>query len=217
MKLYVLKNWLKRLTKHCNNVYRPVVVFRPSGGVFTLFYPSRIPTAKIYHFVTMYYFHPCLLAKSPIAKQNCSHRANVINNGSPSRIRMVRRISLGMTTRPKSSMRRTIPVAFIISNPSCPSQGRSLFLSGTPGHRSHRRLASVHSVIIRNPWWVIPFQGQVKFDRTSSAPEQLRSISIQIRPFRRLSSVLPPSDKIHCKLLFCPFTASDINSARRHL
>ena len=30
-------------------------------------------------------------------------RANVINNGSPSRIRMVRRISLGMTTRPRSS------------------------------------------------------------------------------------------------------------------
>ena len=32
-------------------------------------------------------------------------RANVINNGSPSRIRMVRRISLGMTTRPRSSER----------------------------------------------------------------------------------------------------------------
>lgn len=31
-------------------------------------------------------------------------RANVINNGSPSRIRMVRRISLGMTTRPRSSL-----------------------------------------------------------------------------------------------------------------
>ena len=28
-------------------------------------------------------------------------------------MRMVRRISLGMTTRPRSSMRRTIPVAFI--------------------------------------------------------------------------------------------------------
>ena len=39
---------------------------------------------------------------------------NVVNNGSPSRIRMVLRISLGMTTRPKSSMRRTIPVAFIV-------------------------------------------------------------------------------------------------------
>lgn len=44
-------------------------------------------------------------------------RANVINNGSPSRIRMVRRISLGITTRPRSSMRRTIPVAFIYIHP----------------------------------------------------------------------------------------------------
>ena len=38
---------------------------------------------------------------------------NIISVGSPSRMRMVRRISLGMTTRPRSSMRRTIPVAFI--------------------------------------------------------------------------------------------------------
>ena len=44
-------------------------------------------------------------------------RANVINNGSPSRIRMVRRISFGMTTRPRSSMRRTMPVAFIYEIP----------------------------------------------------------------------------------------------------
>lgn len=38
---------------------------------------------------------------------------NVVSVGSPSRMRMVRRISLGITTRPRSSMRRTIPVAFI--------------------------------------------------------------------------------------------------------
>ena len=48
-----------------------------------------------------------------MAKENCSHRVNEVNDGSPSRIRMVLRISLGMTTRPRSSMRRTIPVAFI--------------------------------------------------------------------------------------------------------
>lgn len=47
-----------------------------------------------------------------IAMQNLSISVNVINDGSPSRIRMVRRISLGMTTRPKSSMRLTMPVAF---------------------------------------------------------------------------------------------------------
>ena len=75
---------------------------------------SRIPTAKTYHFVTMYYFHPCLLAKSSIAAQNRSHRANVICDGSPSRILSVLRISLGMTTRPSSSILRTIPVAFMV-------------------------------------------------------------------------------------------------------
>ena len=68
-------------------------------------------------FVVMYYFHPRRLAKSSIAAQNLSHRANVICDGSPSRMRMVRRISLGMTTRPRSSMRRTIPVAFISKTP----------------------------------------------------------------------------------------------------
>ena len=51
--------------------------------------------------------------------QSSSQRAdkvygvNLISVGSPSRMRMVRRISFGMTTRPRSSMRRTIPVAFI--------------------------------------------------------------------------------------------------------
>lgn len=81
------------------------------------FHSSRIPTVRACIFVAMYYSHPCRLAKSLMAKQNCSHRANVICDGSPSRIRMVRRISLGITTRPRSSMRRTIPVAFIYIHP----------------------------------------------------------------------------------------------------
>ena len=46
-----------------------------------------------------------------IARQNLSIGVNVVSSGSPSRIRMVRRISLGITTLPKSSTRRTIPVA----------------------------------------------------------------------------------------------------------
>ncbi len=41
-------------------------------------------------------------------------RVNVISVGSPSRIRMVRLISLGMTTLPRSSILLTIPVAFIL-------------------------------------------------------------------------------------------------------
>lgn len=84
---------------------------------------SRIPTAKTYHFVTMYYFHPFRLAKSSIAAQNLSHGANVICDGSPSLILSVRLISLGMTTLPSSSIRLTIPVAFMVTCSSCASFG----------------------------------------------------------------------------------------------
>ena len=67
--------------------------------------------------VTMYYSHPSRLAKSLIAKQNRSNCVNVISDGSPSRIRRVLRISFGMTILPRSSTRRTMPVAFIFSSP----------------------------------------------------------------------------------------------------
>ena len=43
--------------------------------------------------------------------QNLSIGVNVVSKGAPSRIRRVRRISLGMTILPRSSTRRTIPVA----------------------------------------------------------------------------------------------------------
>ena len=43
-----------------------------------MIHPSRIPTVAILIFVIMYYPHPCLLAKSSIAAQNRSHRANDI-------------------------------------------------------------------------------------------------------------------------------------------
>ena len=48
-----------------------------------------------------------------IATQNRSIGVNVVSRGSPSRIRMVLLISFGITTLPKSSILRTIPVAFI--------------------------------------------------------------------------------------------------------
>jgi len=51
-----------------------------------------------------------------IAMQNLSNGVNVIREGAPSRIRMVLLISLGITTRPRSSILRTIPVAFICIN-----------------------------------------------------------------------------------------------------
>ena len=52
-----------------------------------------------------------------IAIQNLSIGVNVVSKGSPSRMRKVRRISLGMTILPKSSTRLTIPVAFIYLSP----------------------------------------------------------------------------------------------------
>ena len=58
-----------------------------------------------------------LLAKLCIAEENLSKTVNVFSKGPPSRMRMVLRISLGITTRPRSSMRRTIPVAFIYKTP----------------------------------------------------------------------------------------------------
>ena len=58
-------------------------------------------------------------SSSSIAAQQESNRVHVVNNGSPSRIRMVRRISLGITTLPRSSILLTIPVAFILYLSPC--------------------------------------------------------------------------------------------------
>ena len=60
------------------------------------------------------HYHPRRLAKSNILKQNFSLDVNDICDGSPSRILRVRRISFGITTRPRSSILLTIPVAFMI-------------------------------------------------------------------------------------------------------
>ena len=82
------------------------------GPSVYMIHSSQIPTVAVS--VVMYYYHPRLLAKSNIEKQYISHRVNDVSNGSPSRIRRVLRISLGMTIRPRSSTRRTMPVAFIL-------------------------------------------------------------------------------------------------------
>ena len=81
-------------------------------AVLYMIHSSQIPTVAVS--VVMYYYHPRRLAKSNIEKQYFSHRVNDVCNGSPSRIRRVLRISLGMTIRPRSSTRRTMPVAFIL-------------------------------------------------------------------------------------------------------
>ena len=66
---------------------------------------------------TFLQFSPILLDKSIRAYKNRATGVNVVSVGSPSRILIVRRISFGMTTLPSSSMRRTIPVAFIYNSP----------------------------------------------------------------------------------------------------
>ena len=90
--------------------------YRPPCGVFLIF---PLPNPHGFALVLRHYVQssPNLFDRSSMAKQNLSHRANVICDGSPSRIRMVRRISLGMTTRPRSSIRLTMPVAFIYQIP----------------------------------------------------------------------------------------------------
>ena len=81
-------------------------------AVLYMIHSYRIPTVAV--FVVMYYYHPRLLAKSNIEKQYFSHSVNDVCNGSPSRMRRVLLISFGMTILPRSSTRRTMPVAFII-------------------------------------------------------------------------------------------------------
>ena len=65
----------------------------------------------------MYYFSASLLWRLIMEMANSCQASNVVCDGSPSRIRRVRRISLGMTTLLRSSLRHTIPVAFIYKSP----------------------------------------------------------------------------------------------------
>ena len=58
--------------------------------------------------------HRKRLASCPMAHKYRPVCVNVFSSGSPSRMRRVRRISFGMTILPRSSTRRTIPVAFIV-------------------------------------------------------------------------------------------------------
>lgn len=83
-------------------------------AAFYFLFPFRIPTVSPLLVAPMYPYHPRRLAKSNIEKQNTSHRVNDVSNGSPSRMRRVLLISFGMTILPRSSTRRTMPVAFII-------------------------------------------------------------------------------------------------------
>lgn len=78
---------------------------RPSNALHPA--PFNPPSAPPVPFAP----HPARFPNSSMAAQNRSHGFHVVSNRSPSRIRSVRLISLGMTTRPSSSILRTIPVA----------------------------------------------------------------------------------------------------------
>ena len=97
---------------------------------------SRVLT-DIFHYVQL---HPILFSNPIIPAQNLSHCSNFISNGSPSRIRMVRRISLGITTLPRSSILLTIPVAFILdSSRICRTEVRQLYCNPLENMDSIRR------------------------------------------------------------------------------
>ena len=73
-------------------------------------------------------------------------------HGLLSRILMVRRISLGMTTLPRSSMRLTIPVAFILFPPLfrfvgivCSENGRSFIFVVIP-LTHHKKTAAIQNL-----------------------------------------------------------------------
>ncbi len=87
----------------CRTAARVLILLTPKDLC-----PSQ-PTPSEPPFLTS--SHPARFPSSSMAAQNRSHGFHVVSNRSPSRIRSVRLISLGMTTRPSSSILRTIPVA----------------------------------------------------------------------------------------------------------
>ena len=83
-----------------------------------------------------------LSASLSIPQKNLSIGVNVVWDGSSSRILIVLRISFGITTLPRSSILRTIPVAFIYTK--SPSQHRRGELRSPAGvHRTPLQLEDV--------------------------------------------------------------------------
>ena len=87
-----------------------LISIAPGTTIVFVFDTDKTETDKMFDYTKP---NPIRLFNSYIARQNLSPSFPVVTSGSPSRIRILRRISLGITTRPRSSMRRTIPVAFI--------------------------------------------------------------------------------------------------------
>ncbi len=96
---------LQRVTERSGKGFR-----RPEGHAASVPQSAAAPAAR-YRYVSLPAHSPCQLAHraaEPFGRcQRCC-------SGSPSRIRRVLLISFGMTTRPRSSILLTIPVAFTL-------------------------------------------------------------------------------------------------------
>ena len=117
---------------------------------FISIYPFRIRTVSDLFVVTMYNYHPRRLAKSNIEKQYFSHRVNDVCNGSPSRIRRVLRISLGMTIRPRSSACvNQVQKNFVKSQKALKTRGFSAFGTFKSASKPTNRLCYFRTKIDR--------------------------------------------------------------------
>ena len=90
------------------------------GNPLRFLYPiekAQLLQAALDHSVFRFhaYFFLCSITPTSSARSicasSCASPSNAVCCGSPSRILSVRRISLGITTRPNSSILRTMPVA----------------------------------------------------------------------------------------------------------
>lgn len=100
--------------------FRLLFCFKDNEGIvyrITLVLDPNLGLCSDWFFLNLKHQSYRFLAISIMHKQNRSIDVNTVSDGSPSRIRIVLLISLGITTRPRSSIRRTIPVAFIYKSP----------------------------------------------------------------------------------------------------
>ena len=110
-----------------NNLPSPCGIFYKAAQEFSVYAAKKekmrfeIIAANVCHrrnitfFAVMYNYHPLRSDNSSIPRQNFSRCVNNICDGSPSRIRIVLLISLGITTLPRSSPRvKYSPRIFLI-------------------------------------------------------------------------------------------------------
>ena len=100
-----------------------------------------------------------------MAKLKICHGVNVVCDGSPSRMRRVLLISLGITIRPRSSTRLTIPVAFIYLSPFSVGEAFRLPRDGKPSPTMILQITLLVSVNEVELYCLILFLMYCKIDR----------------------------------------------------